>query len=173
MLGGEISRRSANCPGPGTEGRTFDASRASHTPVGLPGWVSVLLAGSFGAGPKGPIMAITINREQRDAIYQEVVLDLNGLTDLWTEFDDGNFDRARELRDRFVLDMQLLDDLGWEPEQEADEFSLTMDGVEAGPTIETGLALPAPRVSTEAVQTPARVNVTCVTPLGEEVASTS
>ena len=31
----------------------------------------------------------------------------------------------------------------------------------------------APRFSTEAVQAPARVNVTCVTPLGEEVASTS
>jgi hypothetical protein len=36
-----------------------------------------------------------------------------------------------------------------------------------------GLALPRPGFSTEAVQTPARVNVTCVTPLGEEVASTS
>jgi hypothetical protein len=34
-------------------------------------------------------------------------------------------------------------------------------------------ALPRPGFSTEAVQTPARVNVTCVTPLGEEVASTS
>ena len=31
---------------------------------------------------------------------------------------------------------------------------------------------PRPGFSTEAVQTPARVNVTCVTPLGEEVAST-
>jgi hypothetical protein len=30
-----------------------------------------------------------------------------------------------------------------------------------------------PRVLDEAVQTPARVNVTCVTPLGEDVASTS
>ena len=30
-----------------------------------------------------------------------------------------------------------------------------------------------PRVPDEAVQTPARVNVTCVTPLGEELASTS
>ena len=29
------------------------------------------------------------------------------------------------------------------------------------------------RLSTEALQTPARVNVTCVTPLGEEVASIS
>jgi hypothetical protein len=32
---------------------------------------------------------------------------------------------------------------------------------------------PRPGFSTEAVQTPARVNVTCVTPLGEEVASIS
>jgi hypothetical protein len=31
---------------------------------------------------------------------------------------------------------------------------------------------PRPGFSTEAVQIPARVNVTCVTPLGEEVAST-
>lgn len=75
-------------------------------------------------------MAITINRQQRDAIYQEVVLDLNGLTDLWTEFDDGNFDRARELRDRFVLDMRLLDDLGWALEVDGEAFDLTMDGVD-------------------------------------------
>ncbi|MEX1141924.1 MAG: hypothetical protein WD399_04965 [Thermoleophilaceae bacterium] len=75
-------------------------------------------------------MAITINRQQRDATYQEVVLDLNGPTDLWTEFDDGNFDRARELRDRFVLDMRLLDDLGWEPEVEGEAFELTMAGVD-------------------------------------------
>jgi hypothetical protein len=39
----------------------------------------------------------------------------------------------------------------------------------------SGPAWPYPRrgFSVEAVQTPARVNVTCVTPLGEEVASTS
>lgn len=75
-------------------------------------------------------MAITIDREQRDAMYQEVVLDLNGFTDLWTEFDAGNFDQARELRDRFVLDMRLLDDLGWEPAVEGEAFDLTMDGVD-------------------------------------------
>ncbi len=75
-------------------------------------------------------MAITINRDQRDAMYQEVVLDLNGLTDLWTEFSGGNYDRAKELRQRFVFDMRLLDDLGWEPEQDREEFDLTMDGVD-------------------------------------------
>lgn len=80
-------------------------------------------------------MAISIRREQRDAIYQEVVLDLNGLTDLWTEFEAGNYERAKELRQRFVFDMRLLDDLGWEPEQEADEFPLTMDGVDLAAAI--------------------------------------
>jgi hypothetical protein len=75
-------------------------------------------------------MAISISREQREAIYQEVVLDLNGLTDLWTEFEAGNYERAKELRQRFVFDMRLLDDLGWEPEQAGDEFALTMDGVD-------------------------------------------
>lgn len=75
-------------------------------------------------------MAITIGREQRDAIYQEVVLDLNGLTDLRVEFEAGNYQRARELRQRFALDMRLLDDLGWEPEPEGDECVLTMDGVD-------------------------------------------
>jgi hypothetical protein len=75
-------------------------------------------------------MGITIGRDQRDAIYQEIALDLNGLTDLWTEFDRGNFDRARELRTRFALDMRLLDDIGWEPDQGRDEFELTMAGVD-------------------------------------------
>lgn len=75
-------------------------------------------------------MAIAIDRDQRDAMYQEVVLDLNGLTDLWAEFDAGNFERAKELRQRFVLDLRLLDDLGWEPEQETEAFELTMDGVD-------------------------------------------
>ena len=91
-------------------------------------------------------MGITIGREQRDAIYQEVVLDLNGWTDLWTEFNRGNFDRARELRTRFGLDMRLLDDIGWEPEQESDEFDLTMDGVDLAAVVsyligETGAIL--------------------------------
>jgi RibD C-terminal domain len=36
-----------------------------------------------------------------------------------------------------------------------------------------GRASPPPRFSTEAVHTAARVNVTCVTPLGEETASTA
>jgi hypothetical protein len=50
---------------------------------------------------------------------------------------------------------------------------LRLQLAEARPTIGAGLALPRPEFATEAVQAPARVNVTCVTPLGEEMASTS
>lgn len=65
-------------------------------------------------------------------MHQEVTLDLNGLTDLWTEFNDGNYERAKELRQRFFFDLRLLDDLGWEPdpEEDRDEFELTMDGLD-------------------------------------------
>jgi len=80
-------------------------------------------------------MAITIGRGQRDAIYEEIALDLNGLTDLWTEFERGDFERARELRRRFERDMRLLDDLGWEPEQDRDEFELTMDAADLAAAI--------------------------------------
>jgi hypothetical protein len=76
-------------------------------------------------------MAIQLTREQRDAIYEEVVVDLSGLTDLWTEFDaKQNYERAQELRQRFERDMRLLDDLGWDPEPDRDEFALTMDAAE-------------------------------------------
>ena len=75
-------------------------------------------------------MAVTIDREQRDAIYEEVLTDLTGVGDIWIALDGADYEKAREYRRRFERDMRLLDDLGWEPEQEADEFTLTMDGVD-------------------------------------------
>ncbi len=71
-------------------------------------------------------MAITINREQRDAVYQEIMLDLSGVGDIFHALNGDDYEKAREYRRRFEDDMRLLDDLGWEPEQEADEFELTM-----------------------------------------------
>ncbi len=71
-------------------------------------------------------MAITINREQRDAVHQEIMLDLTGVGDIFHALNGDDYEKAREYRRRFEDDMRLLDDLGWEPEQEADEFELTM-----------------------------------------------
>jgi hypothetical protein len=72
-------------------------------------------------------MAITIDRGQRDAVYEEVLTDLTGSGDVWAELASGNYDAARRTRDRLVGDMRLLDDLGWEPEPDRDTFELTME----------------------------------------------
>ncbi len=73
-------------------------------------------------------MAITISRDQRDAIYQEIMLDLTGVGDIFHALNSDDFAKARQYRRRFEEDMRLLDDLGWEPEREAEEFELTMPG---------------------------------------------
>jgi hypothetical protein len=74
-----------------------------------------------------PMATIKLNREQRDAIYGELVLDLNGTGDIRINLDGEDYDAAQRLRRRYEDDMRLLDDLGWEPEQDGDEFEVTMD----------------------------------------------
>jgi chromosome condensin MukBEF ATPase and DNA-binding subunit MukB len=80
-------------------------------------------------------MAITINREQRDAIYQEILTDLNGVGDIWIALHSEDYETARRFRRRFEDDMRLLDDLGWEETQERDQFELTMPGADLGRVI--------------------------------------
>lgn len=70
---------------------------------------------------------IKLNREQRDAIYGELVLDLSGTGDIRINLDGEDYDAARRLRRRYEDDMRLLDNLGWESEQDRDEFEITMD----------------------------------------------
>lgn len=70
---------------------------------------------------------IKLNRQQRDALYGELVLDLSGTGDIRINLDGEDYDAAQRLRRRYEDDMRLLDDLGWEPEQDSDEFEVTMD----------------------------------------------
>ena len=72
-------------------------------------------------------MAITIDREQRDAIYEEVLTELTGTGDIWAELQSGDYEVACRTRDRLADDMRLLDDLGWEPDPDRETFELTMD----------------------------------------------
>jgi hypothetical protein len=72
-------------------------------------------------------VAITINREQRNAIYEEILTELTGSGDIWAELQAGGYEAARRTRDRLSDDMRLLDDLGWEPEPDRETFELTMD----------------------------------------------
>jgi hypothetical protein len=71
-------------------------------------------------------MAVKINRVQREAIYAEAILALSGTGDIRIELDNGDFDSARRHRRRFEDVMRLLDDIGWEPDRERDEFELSM-----------------------------------------------
>lgn len=84
---------------------------------------AVLRCVTEGTSPMG---IIKLNREQREAIYAEVALDLDAVGDLAIVMSKGDYDTARRYRRRFEDDMRLLDDLGWEPEQNRDEFELTM-----------------------------------------------
>jgi hypothetical protein len=71
-------------------------------------------------------MAITINREQRDAIYSQIRTDITGFNDIELDLRAGHFDAARQQSQRMTDDARLLDDLGWEPDPGRDEFTLTM-----------------------------------------------
>jgi hypothetical protein len=62
-------------------------------------------------------VAITITREQRDAIHQELLTELTGSGDIWAELQSGDYDAAKRTRRRFEDEMRLLDDIGWEPDQ--------------------------------------------------------
>jgi hypothetical protein len=70
---------------------------------------------------------IKLNGEQRNAIYGELVLDLSGTGDIRINLGGKDYDAAKRLRCRYEDDMRLLDDLGWEPDPDRDEFEVTMD----------------------------------------------
>jgi hypothetical protein len=71
-------------------------------------------------------MAITIERDQRDAIYSQIRNDLSGVDDISRLLDGGDIEAALRHRRWFEDDMCLLDDLGWEPDPADQQFELTM-----------------------------------------------
>jgi hypothetical protein len=75
-------------------------------------------------------MAITIDRDQRDAIYSQIRNDLSGVDDISRLLDSGDIEAALRHRRWFEDDMRLLDDLGWEPEPAGQRFELTMPAVD-------------------------------------------
>lgn len=76
-------------------------------------------------------MAITINQDQRDALWSDIQLDLSGgLDDLRTCIKWGNVEQAREFRHRLERHFRMLDDLGWARADVRDEFTLTMPPAE-------------------------------------------
>lgn len=81
-------------------------------------------------------MHVTINRRDRDAIYDGLMTDLSAIGDVFIDLHNDEPASAKRLYRRFEVELRLLDDLGWEKEPEAERFELTMPARALRPVIE-------------------------------------
>jgi hypothetical protein len=69
----------------------------------------------------------TINQEQRAGLYELVRNHLGGIGDVWIALEQNDdFATAERLGLEFSEDFRLLDDIGWQPQEDREEFELTM-----------------------------------------------
>jgi len=74
-----------------------------------------------------PATTITINREQRDGLYELVRNHLGSVGDLFDALErDKDFAKAARLGLEFGEDFELLEDIGWEEDVGGDNFEVTM-----------------------------------------------
>jgi hypothetical protein len=74
-----------------------------------------------------PETTITINREQRDGLYELVRNHLGFVGDLWHALEhEGDFAKAARLGLEFSEDFELLEDIGWGEGESRESFELTM-----------------------------------------------
>lgn len=58
-------------------------------------------------------MTLTITAEQRDVLYEEIVIRLSGIDGVWLAVKEKDFEAARRLTREFSGLLALLDDLGF------------------------------------------------------------
>ena len=69
----------------------------------------------------------TIDRDQREGLYELIRNHLGGIGDVWIALEDNeDFATAERLGLEFGEDFRLLYDIGWRPNEERDAFELTM-----------------------------------------------
>jgi hypothetical protein len=68
-----------------------------------------------------------LTKDERDALYRAVVLDLSGVGDMESLLEGDCGGEAREYRQRFQDDWALLDAIGWEADDEREHFELIPD----------------------------------------------
>lgn len=74
-----------------------------------------------------PETTTTINREQRDGLYELVRNHLGSVGDLWHALEhEGDFAKAARLGLEFSEDFELLEDIGWGEDEQGERFELTM-----------------------------------------------
>lgn len=74
-----------------------------------------------------PDTTITIDRDQRDGLYELVRNHLGSIEDFWIALErTRDFAKAEQLALEFAEDFRLLRDIGWSDEEEREVFELTM-----------------------------------------------
>lgn len=74
-----------------------------------------------------PETTITINREQREGLYELVRNHLGSVGDLWHALEhERDFVKAARLGLEFSEDFELLEDIGWGEDEGRESFELTM-----------------------------------------------
>lgn len=59
-------------------------------------------------------MSVRISAAERDALYEQIVVRLSGIDEVWIAVEAGDFARADQVGREFSDDLRLvLDDLGW------------------------------------------------------------
>jgi hypothetical protein len=81
-------------------------------------------------------MSLTIIRTERYALYESLVTSLSAIGDIHKSLQNDDPDSAMRLWRRFDAELRLLDDLGWDREQQARHFELTMPPAELRPILE-------------------------------------
>ena len=74
-----------------------------------------------------PETTITIDRRQRDGLYELIRNHLGSVGDLWDALErDKDFAKAARLGLEFSEDFELLEDIGWGDDEQRERFELTM-----------------------------------------------
>jgi hypothetical protein len=83
-----------------------------------------------------PHITATIDRDQRDGLYELVRNHLGAVGDLWIALEESkDYASAERLGRAFAEDFRLLGDIGWKPSEYRREFALTMPVTELTPLL--------------------------------------
>lgn len=69
---------------------------------------------------------VIVSRQHRDAIHTELLTALTRIGDVWLLAERGDHREAQRTSRDLRGVTWLLDDLGWDPETDGDEFAITM-----------------------------------------------
>jgi hypothetical protein len=74
-----------------------------------------------------PAITTTIDRDQRDGLYELIRNHLGGIEDFWVALErTRDFDTVERLGAELADGFRLLQDIGWRPAEEREVFALTM-----------------------------------------------